>query len=313
MILGAAFVFGHYVNQNSISASQLQEPTTADNDIVWQGKQEIQQLRGKLDQQSQSKSPAGPDQSQSKAPVSSMPIAGLHNRPVVRKPFPASPTPLVDPFSDDTATGSRQPAPKFPSELPPLVSGGSEDAEAETIVQPDFSGLIAAAKNSTEPRLHQSADPRETDQASDENRLANASPSERSPDTTVKTFAGDWAQPGQASENPPTPKQATLPAAAQPLGNASRLPGNTSPGSKSTWLNSEKLTSVSKGKRSIKLQTNKFITYQTRANDTLQSISIRYFGKPDYYLDIYVANRDQLANPASVPTGVTLQIPVYED
>ncbi len=64
--------------------------------------------------------------------------------------------------------------------------------------------------------------------------------------------------------------------------------------------------------RQIKLGTSKFNDYVTQAGDTLPELSTKYYGRPDYYLDIYMANQSQLRNPAEVPAGMTLKIPVYE-
>ena len=64
--------------------------------------------------------------------------------------------------------------------------------------------------------------------------------------------------------------------------------------------------------RQIKLGTNKFDDYVTQAGDTLPQLSTKYYGKPDYHLDIYLANLGQLRSPAEVPVGITLKIPVYE-
>lgn len=66
------------------------------------------------------------------------------------------------------------------------------------------------------------------------------------------------------------------------------------------------------GERQLKLGATKFVDHLTADGETLQNLSTKYFGKPDFYLDIYLANRDQLRNPATVPAGVTLKIPVYE-
>jgi len=52
-----------------------------------------------------------------------------------------------------------------------------------------------------------------------------------------------------------------------------------------------------------------FKTYRTESGDTLQTISESFFGTPEYYFDLYLANRNVLANPATVPTGVELRIP----
>jgi nucleoid-associated protein YgaU len=60
------------------------------------------------------------------------------------------------------------------------------------------------------------------------------------------------------------------------------------------------------------LQTTKFVDHVVQSGETLQSISTRYFGKPDYYLDIYLANRNKLRNPAVVPVGITVRVPMYQ-
>ncbi len=52
-----------------------------------------------------------------------------------------------------------------------------------------------------------------------------------------------------------------------------------------------------------------FKTYVTEGGDTLQTISQSFFGTPEYYFDLYLANRSVLANPATVPVGVELKIP----
>lgn len=55
-----------------------------------------------------------------------------------------------------------------------------------------------------------------------------------------------------------------------------------------------------------------FVDHVVEPGETLQSISTRYFGKPDMYLDIYLANRSKLRNPAVVPAGITVRIPMYQ-
>ena len=57
----------------------------------------------------------------------------------------------------------------------------------------------------------------------------------------------------------------------------------------------------------------RFEEYVTRANDTLQLISQDFYGTPDYYFDLYLANRPMLTNPATVPVGVTLKIPKFDN
>jgi nucleoid-associated protein YgaU len=62
----------------------------------------------------------------------------------------------------------------------------------------------------------------------------------------------------------------------------------------------------------ISLKTTQFSDYVVEAGDTLQTISTGHFGKPDYYLDIYMANRNQLNSPGELQDGMILRIPVYQ-
>lgn len=57
-------------------------------------------------------------------------------------------------------------------------------------------------------------------------------------------------------------------------------------------------------------EVTKFIDYTTVFGDTLHGLSSRFFGKPDYYLDIYLANKEKFTNPAKVPVNTKLRIPV---
>ena len=61
----------------------------------------------------------------------------------------------------------------------------------------------------------------------------------------------------------------------------------------------------------LDLSSTKFVDHVIQPGETLQSISKRYFGKPDYYLDIYLANRQKLSNPVDTPDGIAIRIPVY--
>lgn len=62
----------------------------------------------------------------------------------------------------------------------------------------------------------------------------------------------------------------------------------------------------------IMANTKRFKSHQTVQGETLQGLAMKYFGDPNYYLDIYVANRNVLNNPAELPTGTQLRIPIYE-
>ena len=67
----------------------------------------------------------------------------------------------------------------------------------------------------------------------------------------------------------------------------------------------------SRQQTNVSLQTDRFSQHTTRTGDTLQSLSVEYYGKPDFYLDIYLANQQSLKNPAVIPAGVQLRIPKY--
>jgi len=55
-----------------------------------------------------------------------------------------------------------------------------------------------------------------------------------------------------------------------------------------------------------------FREHIVREAESLQSISTDYFGKPDFYLDIYLANRKNLISPVSIKPGTKLKIPEFK-
>ncbi|MFT5303249.1 MAG: hypothetical protein ACI87E_002601 [Mariniblastus sp.] len=63
--------------------------------------------------------------------------------------------------------------------------------------------------------------------------------------------------------------------------------------------------------RQLESKTTQFVEHVIEPDETLQSISTRYFGKPDHYLDIYLANQKQLKTPIDTPDGVAIRIPIY--
>ena len=60
----------------------------------------------------------------------------------------------------------------------------------------------------------------------------------------------------------------------------------------------------------ISLSTTQFTDYTVKRGDSLQTIATKYFGKPDYYLDIYLANRDRLRYPGDLREGMSIKIPI---
>ncbi len=62
----------------------------------------------------------------------------------------------------------------------------------------------------------------------------------------------------------------------------------------------------------ITLGTERFDYHVTENGDSLQSLSTKFYGRPDFYLDIYIANKHQLRNPTAIPAGLRLRIPLYD-
>jgi len=64
--------------------------------------------------------------------------------------------------------------------------------------------------------------------------------------------------------------------------------------------------------RQLKIGAKRFDEYVTVEGDSLQSLSSKFYGRPDFYLDIYLSNQSRLRNPAELPIGTRLQIPMFE-
>jgi hypothetical protein len=128
-------------------------------------------------------------------------------------------------------------------------------------------------------------------------------------ESEVGSPMGSWTPRNPTSSLDPTQAKAITPQSAET--------GQPSRRSVPFGLNDENRTRLSRlttfpGEREHAAAT-KFRNYQTQSGDTLYSISVKFFGTRDYYLDIYLANRDRLRNPAEVPAaGIPLRIPVYE-
>ncbi len=75
----------------------------------------------------------------------------------------------------------------------------------------------------------------------------------------------------------------------------------------------EQLVEVRKRETDPASAAQKYVAYKTVFGDTLHGLSSRFFGKPDYYLDIYMANTDRIENPSTVPVDTTLRIPIVAE
>ena len=62
----------------------------------------------------------------------------------------------------------------------------------------------------------------------------------------------------------------------------------------------------------LRVNTSSHQQHVVTPGDTLQKISQKYYGKPDFYLDIYVANQRLIRDPTVLRNGITLKIPVFE-
>lgn len=75
-------------------------------------------------------------------------------------------------------------------------------------------------------------------------------------------------------------------------------------------LTNQDLVPVRHRESRLTTEVTKFVDYTTVFGDTLHGISFHFFGKPNYYLDIYLANKEKFENPAKVPVNTKLRIPV---
>lgn len=110
--------------------------------------------------------------------------------------------------------------------------------------------------------------------------------------------------PAMTDANPQLPAPAPmLPAASAPVANPAAPQPQTG--------NNTLVPFSQQGARKVEIDTDSFRIHVVRAGDTLQSIAQKYYGKADFYLDIYLANQDQLTSPINLPAGKALKIPDY--
>ena len=71
------------------------------------------------------------------------------------------------------------------------------------------------------------------------------------------------------------------------------------------------LAKVHRKDHQVLLTTSQFQNHSVQSGETLQSISTLYYGRPDYYLDIYLANQNLMSNPSDMPVGRVIKVPVF--
>ena len=187
----------------------------------------------------------------------------------------------------------------------------------DEIVMPDFSHLeTAILETDWEPFVAQTTPP----------RLLKI-PDPPSLDPTWPRGAADDIPESNAIANtfklPPshaiTPRQVPVQPKSGRIDRATPT-GNTRPFSRATGipfgLNQQarsELVGVHNRSDQVKPATTNFLDHKTKPGDSLQSLSDQYYGRPDFYLDIYIANQDKLINPATLPPGMTIKIPIFQD
>lgn len=114
--------------------------------------------------------------------------------------------------------------------------------------------------------------------------------------------------PPLSSAAPSSPRAEATPA---PMLPATTAPASSAAGP-STQTTANSLVPVRQpGTKKLEVDTDSFRIHVVRAGDTLQSLAQKYYGKADFYLDIYLANQDQLTSPINLPAGKALKIPDY--
>ncbi len=308
LILGAAFIIGSQLrNHQSDSVVANDQSADSSSEVLWQRPEKIEDLR---QQASDSKG------------LIDMPVA---KRRVASPAFDSggetpdkAATETTIPPTDQSA--SQQPALVATKQKPVLTS---EIAPTKPVVQkvdvePDFTHMESEyerslAANDVGGKAQSQPFSRSTKiQAA--NSLGKVSPRPAAPiDSSIRSTialaeAGVRDLPTRETTTPmiarkiPPVDPTTADVRAQP-----RVPAGLTPQAKSGMVSLK-----SKRVNRITLETNQFVRHVTESGETLQRLSEKYYGKPDYYLDIYLANQDVLPNPATVPVGKTLRIPLYE-
>ena len=185
----------------------------------------------------------------------------------------------------------------------------------DEIVKPDFSRLeTAILETDWEPFVAQTTPPR---------LLKIPDPPALDP-TWPMGETGDTYESNAIANKLQLPPSHAITPVQPPFGRIDRetptTTRNTRPFSRATGipfgLNQQarsELVGVHNRSDQVKPATTNFLDHKTKPGDSLQSLSDQYYGRPDFYLDIYIANQDKLINPATLPPGMTIKIPIFQD
>lgn len=247
----------------------------------------------------------------------------LKDRILGRRPASNQETDLLELSIIDEPTKPKQQRLKATLPPPPQVDAATAASSTpaqplgitidpiDTIEVPDFSHLVTSITESDSvpfiaqkdpPQLLRILDPATTERSLNEppvesrlvpSSLANEIPLPPSHDITPIRIS-----PPKRSF-PPQGKRAVRRTAGIPFG--------------LTQQARSELVAVHKRSDQVKPATTHFLDHIAKEGDTLQSLSDQYYGRPDFYLDIYLANQDTLRNPSALPIGVTIKIPVFQN
>ena len=374
LILGAAFVFGHYIQQTTHKIDVANNDSASDPSIQWQMSDQMDELQKQLTQQANGHAKTKETDASSRGlqpafPSRLPPETNPGFDPNTADPNTADPnTAKIGQRAGKSKMGARDSiADKRPPRekrslmdlLPPLTDAMTEQRvrgnlltkdlktpwSPSEIVAPDFSQLerspaaslplnqkevpsdagktpveqilgsrvIAAAP--ARDQLNAGDQPVPDNQPSDDQDvvkqpwvndeygpLQEVTRGHLRPVTPPRNSIARREQfkvPAQAGQDPPiTPSQEII---EQPV---RRQPAEEIRG---------KMTTVrSRKTRTVELETNEFRRHETKEGESLQDISKLYYGTPNFYLDIYLANQDLLKNPVTVDSGLVLRIPSYK-
>jgi nucleoid-associated protein YgaU len=241
---------------------------------------------------------------------------------------------------DNDAAEKANPAHSRSSVLDSTSKPEAEEQIARKVVEPDFSRWAnSAPPNGASERVAEAAPmlplgktPPLLDQPAQPSGPFSPAPSRSldqpialSPEPTPKH--DPWTAPlssvllkppvAKSEENrlPPTAAAAILGPQTDAMP-APMLPATATPASNATGPSTQAATNAlvpvrQPGTKKLEVDTDSFRIHVVRSGDTLQSLAQKYYGKADFYLDIYLANQDQLISPINLPAGKALKIPDY--
>lgn len=219
------------------------------------------------------------------------------------------PTPLPSarksPFSLPSGDSSivREPSPAEPS-------GDDSMKPIDEIVTPDFSPLQFAGPDlaPAEPALlepDQVVDDVLDRDPKDDIMIGPVDPIDTAESAaTIPNRRAVAAQP-ETNNNPGQPNSRDSLQSRMPRTALQRVPFGLNDTAQS------QLAKVHRKDHQVLLTTSQFQNHSVQSGETLQSISTLYYGRPDYYLDIYLANQDLMSNPSDMPVGRVIKVPVF--